>query len=324
MKEKHPLIRRFVLRTAGELAGLLFLVLFVVALATMPPLRVNLIPGAFTTYRISVDTAAWKQSARGYWETVSQGSLGVDKRRREVGPRVADRFKNSMILIGAAAGLAIGLGVLKGVLDFNSLRRGQAGLGLLVTGAVQGLPDFWLILILQAGSAWLFSKVGWRPFSVAYSSSDPYNSLVFPLICLSLIPASYVARMTGTALLDVWGQDYIRTARAKGLHDFKVVFKHAFRNAAVQVMDSLPNLIGIMVANLLIVEYLFNYPGLTVLLKEAIPAPTIALDRPSEGADVPVLVAAGLCLGLTFTVLHLTVDLLRRIADPRLREGNGA
>lgn len=309
---------RFAFWLLGELSGVVLLVAFVVAMATMPPLKVAKQPGNWTNYRISIDAPAWQKSAQTYWDTIRDGSLGLDRKNKPIGPMIASRFKSSLILLISAAVLAVGLGVLKGIRDFNTMRTGRSRMGPALTSAVQGIPDFWLIVTIQLIAIGLFNWVGWRPFRIVYQSEHPINSLILPVFCLALIPGSYVARITSRALTTVWEREYIRTAFAKGLTETRVLFRHALRNAAVQILDGLPNIASIMVANLLIVEYMFRYPGLTTKLQESIPS--FASAGPQAPADVPVVAAAGFCLGLTFSLLHLVVNAARRLADPRLKE----
>lgn len=300
---------------------MILLIAFVVLLASMPPIQIMEQPDSWTGYEFKVNMKDWGRTAEGYWDTLKTGSLGVDRKKQPVAPIIATRFKNSLTLLGLAAALAAGLGVLKGLWDFSSMRR-RRGLAPAITSAVQGIPDFWLILVFQMLAIWLYNHYGWRPFRIIYNSEDQFGSLLVPVLVLALIPGSYVARITATALANVWEREYIRTARAKGVHEFYVLFRHAMRNAAVQILDGLPNVAAVMVANLLIVEYMFRFPGLTTKLFEAIPK--WPLNGPSVPADVPVLAAAGFCLGLTFSLLHLIVSAARRLADPRLRERDAA
>jgi ABC-type dipeptide/oligopeptide/nickel transport system permease component len=306
----------------GEVAGIVLLIAFVVGLASMPPLQVVERPTSMTGFAVKLDTAQWDTTMATYWKTVKTGSLGIDYKKRPVGPLVFERLGNSMKLVGVAVLLAIGLGILKGFWDFNQMRKKGIALGPILTGAVQGVPDFWLILLIQLGAAFLFRKLGWTPFKIGFNSEDPINSMVYPVLSLALIPGAYMARITSTAMNNVYEKEYIRTARSKGLHEIGVIYKHALRNALVQILDGLPSVAGVMVSNLLIVEYLFNYPGLTTLLKQAISPPLTFVGnvRILPPTDVPTLVAAGVALGVLFSALYVTINILRRIADPRLKE----
>jgi peptide/nickel transport system permease protein len=190
---------------------------------------------------------------------------------------------------------------------------------------VQGLPDFLLVFLLQYAGVLLFRWLGWRPFPVAWAAEEPVRSLVFPLICLTLVPWAYISRLTSTALGQVWEEDYIRTAHAKGLHEWVVIYRHAMRNAVILLLEGLPNVLVVMISNLLIVEYLFALPGLTILLKDAVaPAAQRVVEGGQPAADVPLLAGAALTLALIFTVLYTTVTALRRFADPRVKERDAA
>lgn len=314
--------RRLLVWFGWELVAVALLVAVVLLLATLPPLQVFKNPESLLGYSVHVNTSVWGNTIDRYLETVKSGSLGADRTGRPVGPLLAWRLGNSLKLLGIATVLALVFGVLKGVRDFLQMRRSRLALGPLLTGMVQGLPDFWLIMILQWGAVWLFTRWGLRPFPTAYDDHMPVAGLVYPVICLALIPWAYVARMTTTAMQTVYDQDFVRTARAKGLPEFGVVYRHAFRAALVQIMDGLPGALAVMVSNLLIVEALFRYPGITILIKDAVnPLSQLRDVRiAAPPPDVPVLVAAGVALGLIFTVLHLAIAGSRRLLDPRLKE----
>jgi peptide/nickel transport system permease protein len=310
-----------------ELVGVSLLVGFVLILATMPPVQVTPAPAAPAGYTVKVDTRAWKEGLRQYVATIRSGSLGRDRHGHPVGPLVAQRLVNSLKLMAIALTAGLVLGLIKGVWDFMQLRRGGLALGPMVTGLVQGLPDFWLIMICQYGVVWSTQRFGFSLFPAGWMDEQPVASMVLPVLCLALVPWAYMARITSTALLSVWQEDYIRTARAKGLSDAAVIFRHAMANAINQILESLPNTLAVMFSNLLMVEYLYRYPGVTILLKDAVnPLSSLRQSRLAfmpEAVDTPVVVAAGLSLGLIFALTYLLVTLLRRVVDPRLRGGAG-
>lgn len=318
--------RRLLLSIGWELVAVALLVAFVLLLATLPPLQVHKNSAALLGYSARVDTHAWGQNITHYLETIRSGSLGTDRSGWPVGPILVRRLGNSLKLFGIAAVSALVLGVFKGVRDFLQMRRSRLAIGPLLTGIVQGLPDFVLIMTLQWGAVWLSTRWGLRPLPLAYDADMPAAGMVYPLFCLTLVPWAYVARMTSTAMQTVYDQDFVRTARAKGVAQFFVVYRHAFRAALVQILDGLPNALAVMVSNLLLVEVLFRYPGITILIRDAVnPLSRLPDPRmPAPPPDVPVLVAAGVSLGLTFTLLHLAVAVARRLLDPRLKERDSA
>jgi len=278
-------------------------------------------PESLTGYTIRIDKAQWGETLRGYVQTLLSGTLGKNRRGVDVATLLLPRLLNTLRLIGISLALALPLGVVKGLRDFQSLRRRGSAAGAMVTGLLQGVPDFLLVMLLQIGAARLFRLTGIKILPVAYDSLHPVASMVFPVVCLTLLPLATVARITAQAMADIYDQDYIRTARAKGLSETAVVYKHALAGALLQILDGLPGVLTVMFSNALIVELLFHYPGVTTLLQDAASPPSIVPDlrRPLPPPDVPVLVAAGGALGLVFALLYAAVAVLRRVVDPRLR-----
>ncbi|HYF94657.1 MAG TPA: ABC transporter permease [Symbiobacteriaceae bacterium] len=316
-------MKRLLLIIAWEALGVLLLVAFVLLISTMPPLQVARSPETVTGYTATVDTDKWSKNIGQYWQTVRSGSLGVDRLGNPVSELLSQRLGNSLKLMGISLALALVAGAVKGVRDFNQLRRGRISLGPVITGLIQGVPDFWLVLLIQVGAVLLFTRLHWTPFPVGYMDEAPAASMVYPVFCLFLIPMAYVARITYTAMTAVHEKEYVRTARAKGLPEGTVIYGHVVRSALVQILDGLPNALAVMFSNLLVIEYMFHYPGITNLLKDAAnPLSSSWIDprRAPPAPDVPVLVAAGVSLGLIFAVLYFAISILRPIVDPRLRE----
>ncbi|MDF2626555.1 MAG: transporter permease protein [Symbiobacteriaceae bacterium] len=317
--------RRLGALVGREVIGLLLVAGLVIALAALPPVRAGRQPDNMLDVKLSLDTGAWGQSIVGYVDMLASGTLGRDRNGLAVAPLLGARLGHSLMLLGIALGIALLLGVPKGIWDFRQMRRRRLALGTLLSGAVQGLPDFLLVFLLQYAGVLLFRAMGWRPFPVAWDETEPLRSLIFPLICLTVVPWAYISRLTSTALGHVWEEDYIRTAHAKGLREWVVVYRHAMRNAVILLLEGLPNILLVMISNLLIVEYLFGLPGLTILLKDAVqPDPRRMVAGGQPAADLPLLAGAALTLALVFTVLYTTVTVLRRIADPRIKERDAA
>lgn len=309
----------WLLTLLSEAAGLLLLLSFVVAIATLP-LQATRNEKATGGYAVTINRPLWKARISGYTATLKSGSLGLSRKQQPVGPLVTRSLGQSLKLVGLAGLLALIPGILKGLWDFRQLQRQRGALGSMLVGAVQGLPDFWVILWVQIGAAWLTDAAGWFDLGHSYDALKPLT-LLYPVVALALIPWAYIARLTTLAMTEVYERDYIRTARSKGLHELVVMGKHGLRTALVQLLDSLPNVAAMLFSNLLIVEYWFGYPGLAGLLKDAIAPPALSRFDPPLSPDVPLLVAAGVALGLLFWLFYLTIRLLRRLADPRLRKG---
>lgn len=309
----------WVLTLLSEAAGLLLLISFVVAVATMP-LKTARDEKAIGGWAVSINQPLWKARLTEYKNTILSGSLGLSRKKEPVGPLVSASLGRSLKLVGYAGLIALIPGVLKGLWDFRQLQRRRGALGSMLVGAVQGLPDFWVILWVQIGAAYATDWLPWFRLGHTYDPLKPLT-LLFPVIALAMIPWAYIARLTTMAMTHAYERDYIRTARSKGLHELIIMVKHGFRGALVQMLDSLPNVAAMIFSNLLIVEFWFAYPGLALLLKDAIQPPVLSRFDPPASPDVPLLVAAGVALGMLFWLFYLTIRVLRRLADPRLRKG---
>ena len=173
------------------------------------------------------------------------------------------------------------------------------------------LPAFWqgtvLILLFSIYLGWMPS-LQWVPFS-----RNPAGNLAImalPALTLGTATAAMITRMARSSMLDVLGREYVRTARAKGLHEGRVTFQHALRNALIPVVTVAGVQLGYIVGGIVVVEDVFTLPGVGRLLLDAI-----------FGRDYPVVQGVILILAAAFMLLNLTVDLLYAVLDPRLRRG---
>ena len=148
--------------------------------------------------------------------------------------------------------------------------------------------------------AWLSGEAG------AWASAASH--LILPTIVLGTVPLAVIARMTRSAMLEVMGEDYIRTARAKGLSDFRVVSLHALRNALIPVVTVIGLQVGVLFTGAILTETIFSWPGVGKWLIEAI-----------SRRDYPVLQGGMLLLGIIVMVVNLLVDLTYGIINPRIR-----
>ena len=233
-----------------------------------------------------------------------RGDLGLSLRdRRPVRAIIAERLPATIRLALAATVVSILLGVPVGVVA--AARRGSLLDHALMAAAVLGIsaPVFWLGMMLSLVFA---VALGWLPVS-GYGGGD-WRHLVLPALTLGALHTGVVARMTRASLLEVARQDFLQTARAKGLPETTVLLKHAFRNAAIPVVT----VIGLGLANLLVgaplTETVFAWPGLGRLL-------VVSVDQ----RDVPVAMGAVLVFALVYVLGSLVVDLVYLAVDPRTR-----
>jgi glutathione transport system permease protein len=250
---------------------------------------------------MGLDRPIYWQYAR-YVGQIAQGNLGRSSRTRQpVSYEIGQRFMPTFWLTLAAMGWAIvagmGIGVISGV------KRGrwqdQGGMVLAVSGL--SFPPFWLGLLLID----MFSvRLGWLPTG-GYESAA---SIVMPSFTLGLGVAAVLARFTRSAFVEVASEDYVRTARAKGLPERRVVWTHTLRNALIPVITMTGLQFGFLLGGAVVVETVFAWPGLGRLLVDSI-----------SYRDYPVIQAEILLFSLEFILINLAVDLLYAVVNPEIR-----
>lgn len=194
---------------------------------------------------------------------------------------------------------------------YSSLHRNRVGdYGVMVFSQIGlAVPAFWagilLILLFAVTLHWLPAG-GFQPWQV-----DPMRtleSLFLPALSLGLVRAAVLTRMTRSSMLEVLGEDYIRTARSKGLPKRKVVYKHAFRNAIIPVVTIVGLQAGDLLAGAIIIEMVFYLPGVGRLVFEAI-----------GQRDLPVIQGVVLLIAMMIVVINFVIDIAYRYLDPRIR-----
>ena len=241
-----------------------------------------------------------------------QGDLGTSLLlNRGVTEAILERLPITLSLTAMAFVLAVLLGVAAGVLA--AMRHGRAADQGLMSLALLGLslPEFWLGLVL----IWLVAVlVPIFPAGdyVAFAK-DPWQwarHLALPTFSLACIQMGFIARMTRSSMLEVLSQDFIRTARAKGLPEPYVVLRHGLVNAMVPIVTVMGIMVGALLGGAVVTEQVFSIPGLGRLIIGAV------LSR-----DFPVIQGGLLFLALIYLTVNLVVDLLYAVIDPRVRLG---
>lgn len=261
-----------------------------------------------------------------------RGDLGTSYFTRiDVRDGLAERFPATFELAVAAMLFALVIGIPAGVLA--ALNRGRAADTLFMIGALSGVsfPVFWLAIIL----IYIFAvNLGWLPPSGRLDVSltfdfepitgfyvldgllrgrpavswDAIKHLILPAIALGTIPLAIVVRMTRSAMLEVLGQDYVRTARAKGLRPRLVVNKHALRNALLPVVTVVGLSFGALLSGAILTETVFSWPGIGKWIYDAI-----------SSRDYPIIQGGVLFVAFVFVVINLLVDLSYALIDPRIQ-----
>lgn len=222
---------------------------------------------------------------------------------------IALRLPRTLELIGAGATLAILVGVPSGT--WAALNRGGGfDRAASATAAfVLAIPVFvvgTLLILLLAQTLRLMPAGGYVPF--ARSPGQHLLLLALPALAIAKGLAAILFRMTRSSVLDVVGQDHVRTARAKGLAPARVVLRHILRNALSPVLTVLGLHMGALLGGTVLVEYVFNWPGLSTPLLRAV-----------EARDYPMVTGIVLVVSTLFLTINLVTDLLRAALDPRIR-----
>ncbi|HSY01364.1 MAG TPA: ABC transporter permease [Acidobacteriaceae bacterium] len=237
-----------------------------------------------------------------YWRGVLHGDLGHSIRLNDsVTHLVLTRYPFTVELTAAALIVALLLAIPAGILAARHRGRAQDHLVGVVSLLGLSFPAFALGPILMI----LVSiKLGWLPVSGAGDLAH----LVLPAVTMGAALAAILTRMVRTSMLEELNQDYIRTARAKGLPERIVVYKHALRNAMIPVLTLIGLQFGALLAGAIVTEKLFSWPGIGQLTVSAI-----------ENRDYPLLQGCILGIGLTYVLVNLATDVMYMVINPRIR-----
>lgn len=242
-----------------------------------------------------------------------QGNLGHSLQRfnETVAGLIASRIGPTLLLMGAGLSIAIVIGIASGIV--SAVRRNS-------------LPDYSFSVLAMLGissPAFLTALLGLYVFSVRlkwapsggmltpatdFSIGDLLHHLILPAVVLSIGHAALIMRYMRASMLEVLNQDYVRTARAKGVKEFWVVTKHALRNALLPVVTLIGSTIGLAVGGAIFIESVFNWPGMGLLLISAV-----------ETRDYPVIMGATLVIGACVIIVNILTDLAYAVIDPRIK-----
>ena len=268
-------------------------------------------------YQFGLDQPLPRQYVR-YLAAVARGQLGESfSQRRPVAQAIATAIPNTVVLAGAALVIDFLLGIAIGVYQAARARRRSDVALTNLTLFLYSLPVFWLgLVLLLVFGQWLhWFPVGGVTDPVLYESLslggkllDRLRHLALPALTLGLVGAAGTARFQRAAVLEALGQDYVRTARAKGLRESAVLLRHALRDALMPVITLLGLALPFLLTGAVLVETVFAWPGLGKLAADAIAA-----------RDYPLVLATTLCASAAVVAGSLIADLLAALADPRVR-----
>ncbi|WP_298910503.1 ABC transporter permease [uncultured Aliiroseovarius sp.] len=248
----------------------------------------------------------------------AQGNFGVSYRQgREVSEIIMERAPATLELAALSAIFAVVMGIALGV--FTAIRRDGFAAHFIMSASLIGvsLPTFLIGILL----IYLFSvELGWLPsfgrgevveiggWTTGFLTESGRKALILPAITLGLYQMTLIMRLVRSEMLEVLRQDYIRFARARGLSERVINFRHALKNTMVPVITVIGLQLGAIIAFAIITETVFQWPGLGLLFINAI-----------QFVDIPVMAAYLMMISVMFVVINLLVDILYAFIDPRLR-----
>lgn len=300
------ILRRLV-QSVGVLIGVTFLVFLLLQVAGDPVVIMMSGSGASEQQLdqlrrdLGLDDAAPVRYGR-FLAGLVQGDLGNSLRSNQPAlPLVLDRMPATLLLAGTALAISLAVAVPIGIVSAlrpNSLVD-HAGRTLAVVG--QATPVFWLGIMLVLVFA---VRLGWFPAG----GYDTWRHVVLPAVALGLLPMARIARLLRSSLLETLGQDYVRTAWAKGIDARGVVLRHALRNAALPVVTVVGLTFGTLLGGAVVTETIFSWPGVGQLAVQAI-----------ANRDTNVVQAVVVVVAVLFTLINLGVDLLYAWLNPTIR-----
>ena len=267
-------------------------------------LGANYTPESYQHLRVQLglDKPFFVQLFNYFWNLVTQGDMGVSYSTGhpvalEILHRFPVTFKIGIFSVLIMVGLGIPLGILSATKQYSVADYAVTSLALILAA----IPSFVMALF----AVLLFSvKLRWLPVT----GLDSWESYILPLLSNSLGGIAGVARMTRTSMLEVIRQDYIRTARSKGLKEGLVIRRHALKNALIPVVTVIGFMLSMVMAGSIIVETIFAVPGMGMFMMNGI-----------SGRDYPVINGCVLVLSLIICVMNLLVDIVYAFIDPRIK-----
>jgi len=251
-----------------------------------------------------------------YMKNLVQGDLGISFQDRRP---VADTLKSTGFISAQIAILALVLAVIIGLtlgtlaaLNHNGVADYASVLFATIGASIPHvILAAFMVIIFSVNLGW-FDQFGWggpeRARDLLNPSAYDWDNMVLPVIALAALPAAYIARVTRASVLEVLNQDYIRTARAKGLREFRVVSRHTIKNALIPVLTVIGPIAALLLSGSFIIESMFNINGIG---REFI----VAVQRRDYGLIMGTIVL----YAFTVAVINLIVDLMYAVVDPRIR-----
>ena len=242
------------------------------------------------------------QQYAGYLVRLVQGDLGKSyARKSDVGPLIASRLPPTLLLMFAAIAAELMIGIPAGI--YAASRRGRTGdkVAMMLSFVSVSTPQFVLGLTLLYVFAYLLS---WLPLG-GYGT---FPHLILPALTLGLAGGGWYSRMMRSSMIEVLRHDYIRTARAKGMPEWRVILKHGLRNATLPIVAMIGLDVGIFMSGVVVVENVFGWPGIGQLMWQAI-----------QSLDIPIIMGVAITAACFIVAGNLIADMISPLIDPRIR-----
>ncbi len=293
---------------------LAILTIFIISLITF--FSMNAIPGGPFNKEKAISPAVMQQlearygldkplivQYKNYMVNILHGDFGVSlKTERSISAVIAESFPTSAKLGALSALLAIIVGIVLGSIAALMRNKWPDRIIVFFVTLVTAMPSFVIATLLL----YLFClKLNWVQ---AFNPDQSFTAL--PVVALSLSPMAYITRLTKTSMLDALGQDYIRTAKAKGVRNTKVIFVHGLRNALIPVITYVGPMFGGILTGSMVIESIFNIGGLGSKFVTCI-----------TNRDYTMIMATTLLLAVIMVVANLITDIVYKIVDPRIKLG---
>lgn len=308
----YKYIMKRLLMLIPVILGVTFIVFFILNLSPGDPAAIILGDQA------SAEALAMKREELGlndpllvrygrYIFSMLHGDLGTSyKNNLSVWDQVITRFPNTAILAVAAILIALLIGISVGIISAKNQYSALDNVSMVTALIGVSMPSFWMGLLLVI----LFSlKLSWFPSQGMGTGLVPIlKSLVLPAVTLGTSAAATIARMTRSTMLEVIRQDYIDTARAKGVSEKTITYRHMLKNALIPIITAVGLQFGTLLGGAMLTETVFSWPGLGRLMVEAI-----------KSKDIPLVLGSVIFLAVMFTVVNLGVDIIYAFVDPRIK-----
>lgn len=237
---------------------------------------------------------------------LAQGEYKTTANGKDTIALVKKSSAHSIKLLTGGLIIAMILGVLKGIFDSRRGKSKDSSLKILLTIIPISLPDVLIVALLQAFAIWLIQH-GIKIFKVAGSGTWQHD--VLPIVALSILPACYIARVTAMSIEACYDKEYVKAALGKGCSSRRILWNHVMRNAVGIIFESLSNITAMIISNMMIVEYMFSYPGITSMLMNSY-----------RSFDSNTIIVTIIVIGIIYFVMDTLFQVMKQLTFRSLKE----